>query len=257
MELVEGETLGERIRRDGRIPPEELVPVVDAVCDALQAAHDAGVIHRDLKPDHVYLPSAGYPVRLLDFGLSAAVNTKKLTATNTVLGTPRYMAPEQIASAKNAGPAADIYSLGVIVYECLAGVSPFAASDQGKLLGAILHNRIEPLERVCPELPMEMGGVLSRAMAKTPEARFATPRELADAFADAAGVRVSRPRFSFAPPAFSAPAPVVPEPAFSPDGASEQATTPLRPAWQVILFWLVLASLALAGGAALSIYLMK
>ena len=264
MELVEGETLGERVRREGRLQPEELVPIVDAACDALQAAHDAGVVHRDLKPDHIYLPSQGYPVRILDFGLSAAVNTKKLTATNTILGTPRYMAPEQIASAKNAGPAADIYSLGVIIYEALAGASPFAASDQGKLLGAILYNRIEPLESVCPDLPMEMGGVLSRAMSKETSARFATPAELADAFADSAGVRVSQPRFSLPPggiPSFSASSDNVADPHdianLDPDQLPHAQPPPKQVDWHMWAFWILVGIFALGTGAAAAVLLLR
>lgn len=195
MELIEGETLGARIRRKGRLDPEELVPVVRIIADALETAHLRGVVHRDLKPDHIFLvptdPSC--VVRIIDFGLSRAVTAKRLTKTGSVLGTPRYMAPELIASARNAAPASDIYALGVVVYEALTGQSPFAASDHGQLLGAILQGRRQPLGALRPDLDPAIGEVLDKAMAPAPADRWTTPGEFAEAFAEAAGVRASIP----------------------------------------------------------------
>ncbi|HJL03099.1 MAG TPA: serine/threonine-protein kinase [Polyangiaceae bacterium LLY-WYZ-15_(1-7)] len=217
MELVEGETLGERIRRKGALEPEAFGPVLTAVCDALEAAHRAGVIHRDLKPDHVMLhrrDDAAVSVKLIDFGLSRAEDLKKLTATGTVIGTPRYMAPEQIASAANTGPRSDVYALGVIVYEALTGESPFAASDHGQLLGAILQGRIEPASARRPELPAELDAFFQRALAKDPAQRFQTPRELNDAFLAAVGLeRGDSPRFSIPPDGLYTPAGSFPSPA--------------------------------------------
>ena len=199
MELLEGETLRDHIQRVGPMDPGRVVPVLLAAADALEAAHAQGVIHRDLKPDNIFLPRSGPAVKLLDFGLSLSLKAKKLTATGTVIGTPRYMAPEQIASAHQSGAAADIYALGVVVYECLTGESPFAASDQGQLLGAILQGRLEPLTSRRPDLSMELQAVIERAMARQPEDRYPTPRAMAEAFAEAAGTRSSQPRFSVEP----------------------------------------------------------
>ncbi|MBX3249953.1 MAG: serine/threonine protein kinase [Myxococcales bacterium] len=217
MELVKGETLGQRIRRSGKLEPAVLAPILRDLCDALGAAHAAGIVHRDLKPDHVLLrdvdASSASAVKLIDFGLSWAATSRKLTATGTVLGTPRYMAPEQIASARNTSARSDIYALGVIVYEALCGDSPFAASDQGQLLGAILQGRIEPLAKHRPDLPDELDAVIRRALAHRPEDRFATPRELYEAFVAATGARASQPRFSkpsLPPRATPAPAAVTP-----------------------------------------------
>jgi serine/threonine-protein kinase len=183
MELLVGETLRERIGREGGMAPEALVPILSAASDALTRAHARGVVHRDLKPDHLFLPADGRtPVKVLDFGLSRTMGSKKLTKTGTVLGTPRYMSPEQIASAHASDGQSDVYALGVIIYEALSGKSPFAASDHGQLLGAILQGRIEPLEKVRPDLPLEVGQVIARAMARDQNVRFKTPTEFAEAF---------------------------------------------------------------------------
>ncbi|MEM9071920.1 MAG: serine/threonine-protein kinase [Myxococcota bacterium] len=198
MELLEGETLGARIRRKGEIATEELVPIVRAVCATLQAAHEAGVIHRDLKPDHIFFQprNPASLVKIIDFGLSSATMGKKLTRTGTVIGTPRYMAPELLSSARNASPASDIYALAITVFEALTGESPFAASDQGQLLGAILQGKTKPLSEHRPDLPPEVDAVLKRAMSKEPTERPA-PLDFAEEFASATGVSgARRPRFS-------------------------------------------------------------
>src|SRR5690606_19081878 len=146
MELLVGETLRERVGREGPMQLAPLAAILEAAAEGITVAHEAGVVHRDLKPDHLYLPAGGEAiVKVLDFGLSRAVGHKKLTTTGMVLGTPRYMSPEQIASAHASDGQSDVYALGVIVYEALTGKSPFAASDHGQLLGAILQGRVEPL----------------------------------------------------------------------------------------------------------------
>lgn len=198
MELLEGETLRELIQRTGPMNPARVAAVLEDVADALAAAHAQGVIHRDLKPDNIFLTETG-SVKLLDFGLSLSLTAKKLTATGTVIGTPRYMAPEQITAAHSAGEAADIYALGVVVYECLTGESPFIASDQGQLLGAIIQGRLEPLRSRRPDLPEALQELVERAMAKDPADRFPTPQAMAEAFNEAIGGRISKPRFSVEP----------------------------------------------------------
>ncbi len=215
MELIGGETLGARLRRAGRFDPEQLVPIVRAIADALETAHAHGVVHRDLKPDHIFLvpDDPASVVRIVDFGLSRTVTARKLTKTGSVLGTPRYMAPELLASARNAAPASDIYALGVIVYEALVGRSPFAASDHGQLLGAILQGRRQPVAEYRTELGPLVDEVLDRAMAREPGDRFNTPLEFAEAFAQATGVRGSLPpRLSLPDGARATPTPERPRP---------------------------------------------
>ncbi len=203
MELLRGETLRERVAREGVQQPDAMVPIVRAACSALQAAHAAGIVHRDLKPDNIFLMNEGpSPIKLLDFGLSLLAGGKKLTQTGTVIGTPRYMSPEQIASAHRSDGRADVYALGVIVYEALTGASPFVASDQGQLLGAILQGRTEPLTRVRPDLSPDVERCVERAMASSVDDRFSEPGEFARAFSAAAlQTESSSPRFSVAPEA--------------------------------------------------------
>lgn len=261
MELLVGETLRERVTREGAMSPLALVPILTAASDALTKAHSRGVVHRDLKPDHLFLPADGrFPVKVLDFGLSRAIGNKKLTRTGTVLGTPRYMSPEQIASAHASDGQSDVYALGVIVYEALSGQSPFVASDHGQLLGAILQGRIEPLEKVRPDLAPELGAVLARAMSKDREIRHKTPTEFADDFARAAllSARPSdagsggRPRFaSRAASDAGFRARLATKQAKHPRSAAR--VSPARPRWWVILA-AFLAGAALAAAGALAAY---
>jgi len=194
MEHLEGESLRERVKRLGPRDPRELAPIARAACDAVAQAHHRGIIHRDLKPDHLFLPKGGSPpVKILDFGLSISSGSKKLTKTGTVLGTPRYMAPEQIASAHGSDGRADVYSLGVIFYEALTGDSPFVASDHGQLLGAILTGKVEPLIGRRPDLPIGVVRAIEIAMARSVENRWQNPIEFADAFTKGlAGDRLDR-----------------------------------------------------------------
>ena len=123
MEMLKGETLGDRMRREGRVDPADLSPVVAGACAGLAAAHDAGIVHRDLKPDNIFLEEtdAGMQVKLLDFGISKVTGSDKLTQTGEVLGTPRYMAPEQLSAERDLDGRTDVYAMGVILYEALAG----------------------------------------------------------------------------------------------------------------------------------------
>lgn len=242
MELLEGETLRERITRVGPMQPAELVPIVDAACDALTAAHEAGVIHRDLKPDNLFVTSEGV-VKVLDFGLSAVAGNEKLTATGTIIGTPRYMAPEQIASARAADARSDVYALAVIVYEALAGQSPFVASDHGQLLGAILQGRRQALLEVRPELPPALEAALSAGMEKDPKHRYQTALDFADAFAGTSGLRRA-----------SVPPPPKPPPSERPghEEATRQLSEPKRTA-----LWIVAGLCFLGAGAAVAYLLMS
>jgi eukaryotic-like serine/threonine-protein kinase len=204
MELLEGETLLDRVRREGPQDPAVLATVVASACDALEAAHALGVVHRDLKPENLFLPRQGEsPVKVLDFGLSQLAGAAKLTRTGAILGTPRYMAPEQSKSARSADARVDVYAMGIIIYEALAGTSPFTASDHGQLLGAILTGRRRPLTEVRPELPAAIDQILSRALNPDPDQRIASAAELSHALvrvlAHARGARGRRADDSEAP----------------------------------------------------------
>ena len=147
-------------------------------------------MHRDLKPENLFLPSeGGLPLKVLDFGLSRVIDVgARLTAVGATIGTPRYMAPEQILSARDAIPAVDVYALGVCAYEALAGASPFDAADQAQLLGAILHGRRVPLRVRRPELPAAVEAVLDKAMSAKAAARHMSAVELAAALYRAARI---------------------------------------------------------------------
>ncbi|MCB9597711.1 MAG: protein kinase [Sandaracinaceae bacterium] len=188
MELLEGETLGARMRR-GTLDPQELAPIVAGCCAGLFAAHAKGIVHRDLKPDNIYLcpTDKGLQVKLLDFGISKIHGSKRLTQTGEVLGTPRYMSPEQLGAEHDVDPRVDIYALGVILYEALAGQPPFLASTPTDLIIAILNGKVAPLHTARPDVPPNVEGVVMRAMSKVRAARFDSAMDLAEAYIDAVG----------------------------------------------------------------------
>jgi serine/threonine protein kinase len=193
MEVLEGRTLRDHLRETGPLTPRQFLPILVGVADAVAAAHVKGVVHRDLKPDNVFLQADGAP-KVVDFGLSMLDTDKRMTKTGVMLGTPRYMAPEQIRSAKDVDPRVDVYALGVIAHEALAGASPFPAEDAGQLLGCVIEGRLIRIEDVRADLPPGLGDVLRRAMAKDRRERFATIGAFAEAFARVVGVPIARAR---------------------------------------------------------------
>ena len=168
MELLEGESLAARIDRAGPMAPAEAARVVAAVADALQAAHTAGIVHRDVKPGNVFLTSAG-ELKVLDFGIASAAGEADLT-TGDLLGTAAYLAPER-ALGQPATPAGDLYSLGVVLYELLAGRRPFEGGSDIELAMAQVNVRPTPLGLVAPATPPSVAAACERAMAKDPAAR--------------------------------------------------------------------------------------
>jgi eukaryotic-like serine/threonine-protein kinase len=169
MELLEGESLAARVDRAGAMAPAEASRVVAAVADALEAAHRAGVVHRDVKPGNVFLTSDG-EVKVLDFGIASAVGDAAIT-TGDLLGTPAYLAPERVLGHP-ATPAADIYALGVVLYELLAGRRPFEAGSDIELAMAHVHARPAPLRQLAPSAPSSLVAACGHAMAKDPSARL-------------------------------------------------------------------------------------
>jgi eukaryotic-like serine/threonine-protein kinase len=171
MELLEGESLAARVDRAGAMAPAEASRVVAAVADALEAAHRAGVVHRDVKPGNVFLTSDG-EVKVLDFGIASAVGDAAIT-TGDLLGTPAYLAPERVLGHP-ATPAADIYALGVVLYELLAGRRPFEAGSDIELAMAHVHARPAPLRQLAPSAPSSLVAACEHAMAKDPSARLSS-----------------------------------------------------------------------------------
>jgi eukaryotic-like serine/threonine-protein kinase len=177
MELLEGESLAERIERDGAMAPAEAARVVAAVADALEAAHRAGVVHRDVKPGNVFLGPDG-SVKVLDFGIASAAGEAALT-TGDVIGTAAYLAPER-ALGHRATPAADVYALGVVLYELLAGRRPFQAASDLELAMAHVHAHPTPLAQAAPGTPSFLVAACERAMARDPSSRPASAAAFAE-----------------------------------------------------------------------------
>ena len=166
MELVEGEPLSKLLARMGKLPAAQVLHIVGQAAVALQAAHDAGVVHRDVKPGNVLVQPDGV-VKLTDFGIARAMGSIPLTRTGTVLGTAHYLSPEQ-ACGEPASPASDVYALGVVAYECLTGRRPFEGESPVQV--ALAHQRgdFPPLPE---DLPAPVVGLVMRALAKTPAER--------------------------------------------------------------------------------------
>jgi serine/threonine-protein kinase len=179
MELLQGETVGERIARVGPLPFPLVLRIAIEVCDALIAVHDAGVIHRDLKPNNIFLSNRGRRVdeiKLLDFGVAKQVNLQTLTVTGQVYGTPLYMAPEQLTDSKRVDARCDVYALGAVIFECLAGAPPFAAAHPFAVALAVTHGPQPNVLDKRKDVPEALAAIVSRCMLRDRERRFADAR---------------------------------------------------------------------------------
>ncbi len=182
MELLTGGTLQAAIEREGRISAKALLPIVEGICDALEAVHDHGVVHGDLKPNNIFLTPEAPGVKLVDFGLSKVAGLDRLTKTGEVIGTPAYMAPELLTGESEPDGRVDTYGLGIVLYEALSGKQPFAEKNAGKLMYDIVMGKKVPLSEAAPQVPPEVVAVVDKAMANKRAERYAHPAELAAAF---------------------------------------------------------------------------
>jgi eukaryotic-like serine/threonine-protein kinase len=179
MPLVEGESLRARLRRDGELPVPETVHILRDVADALSYAHRHGVVHRDIKPDNV-LVSDGHAL-VTDFGVAKALDEARhsvITSTGLALGTPAYMAPEQAAADPHTDHRADIYALGVLAYEMLAGRPPFTAPTAQAVVAAHMLQRPTPLAELRPSVPPALEALVLRCLEKRPADRPQTAAEV-------------------------------------------------------------------------------
>jgi eukaryotic-like serine/threonine-protein kinase len=176
MAYVEGEPLSTRLKEAGRLGVAETMSIVAQAADALHAAHQAGTVHRDVKPGNLIVKPTG-AVILVDFGVARSAAVTSVTGVNSIVGTALYMAPEQVAKG-NVTPATDIYALGAVAYHCLAGHPPF---DGDNALQVALRHLDEDPEPLPDDVPYPVRDLISRAMAKHPEDRFASAAEFADA----------------------------------------------------------------------------
>ena len=178
MELLEGTTLVDEMKRRGRIPPERCLEILKPVCEVLAVAHDAGLVHRDIKPENIFLnvTPRGEEIKVLDFGIAKLVGESvaqdNLTAEGWILGTPAYIAPERV-NAEDYDGRSDVYGLGILLFEMLAGRRPFQTMRQDPMGLLMMHVNAEPpaLRSIVPELSAELEHVVASAIRKKPAER--------------------------------------------------------------------------------------
>ena len=192
MELLHGEELGARLKREGRVSLEVAAEIIAQLCRALEVAHAAGVIHRDVKPSNVFLcrrpAERGVFVKLMDFGVAKATLEEpgeETTRAGTVVGTPGYMSPEQVLASR-LDSRTDLWSVSAMVYRMVVGVTPFGAGGFGELGVRILGVEPASPSRVLASLPKELDRFMERGLAKEPRDRFQSAHDLAQALADVA-----------------------------------------------------------------------
>jgi serine/threonine-protein kinase len=193
MERLNGEPLSRVTNREGRVPPGRAVDIMAQALAGLDAAHSAGVIHRDLKPSNIFLvpTDAGAElVKVVDFGLAKLLTSDatKLTVTGSVVGTPHYLSPEQ-ALGQPTDARADLFACGVVLYELLCGRRPFEGSDIAELLKKIARAETERIETFAPEIDPRLSDAVHRSLARRPEDRFASARDMRAALLEAVGRR--------------------------------------------------------------------
>ncbi len=208
MTYVEGEALRSRLARDPQIPIAEAVHIAQEVMKPMGYAHNRAIVHRDIKPENIIVAPEG--VYVLDFGIARALagaGGERLTKTGLTVGTPAYMSPEQAMGSRNLDQRSDIYSLGCVLYEMLAGVLPFAASTPEALLARRFAEPPRPLREIRPEIPPELASAISRAMQQAPDDRWPNTGEFSDALRESIAGTVPEPRTKSEPPSAAAFAP--------------------------------------------------
>ena len=243
MELVDGSSLAERLAERGRLDVDEALRITRRVLAALGAAHEAGIVHRDVKPANVLLGAAG-EVKLADFGIAKRLGdiAGDVTGSGQFVGTPKYLAPEQVVGERST-PATDVYAVGVVLYEMLAGRPPY---DAGNPVATAIAHRDAPipdLHRVRPDVPDHLVAAVRRAMAKDPAERFASAEQMAAAL-EAPTDRNQRsgapiPRGVIAPTPSSLG---IPEP-------TQIMVGPVRPSRRSKTWWWAAAAGLVVGGA--------
>ena len=204
MAYVDGESLGAKLKRRGRLPPDEARRIMQETADALGAAHAFGIIHRDVKPDNILLEGSRGRVVVTDFGIAKALSSTTggatLTGTGVAIGTPHYMSPEQAAGDREIDGRSDIYSLGVVAYQMLAGELPFQAPTVPGILMKHITERAPLLTERRPEVPEDLAACVMRSLEKDPEDRWPTADALRRAL-EARSATLYKPRRPSGPPA--------------------------------------------------------
>jgi serine/threonine-protein kinase len=229
MELLHGETLQGRLRRGAPVPLAEAIDILSQCCKALGRAHAAGIIHRDIKPDNIFLAQSNDDdsalVKVLDFGVAKMgggandQGSQGATRTGAVLGTPLFMSPEQARGLRSIDQRTDLYSLGLVAYTILTGNLAFTGESFGDLLLQICTAPLPSINASAPWLPPEVDAWFQKACAREPSDRFGSAQEFADALRTAAGVTLQSRQVSFAFEAVG-PLPTGGRPAFASTGGS-------------------------------------
>ncbi|HEY2903059.1 MAG TPA: serine/threonine-protein kinase [Polyangia bacterium] len=200
MEYLQGETLAALIRRDGALPVDRALNIAAQIADALQASHEHGVIHRDLKPDNIYLIARDGVddfVKVLDFGIAKLITQTPRegdgTRAGSFMGTPFYMSPEQCEGKTDIDHRADIYALGVILFEMLTGMVPFTGDGYGEILVKHMLVQAPPARSIVPDLAPEIDAIVFRALSKNPGQRFQSMDEFRAALLNPARYASRRP----------------------------------------------------------------
>ncbi|HET7470849.1 MAG TPA: serine/threonine-protein kinase, partial [Gemmatimonadales bacterium] len=203
MPFVEGESLRDRLNREQQLPIPDALQIVREAAEALQYAHERGIVHRDIKPENILL--LGGHALVADFGIARAVSSaseEKLTQTGMAVGTPHYMSPEQSLGSEHVDARSDIYSLGCVLYEVLIGQPPFTGPNSMAIMARHSMEVVPSLQVVRQSVPDEVEDVVMQALEKTPADRFQTMKEfaerLSEAEAEAAVARTAQRRASTA-----------------------------------------------------------
>jgi len=246
MEHVPGETLADVLRRDGRLHPDRAIRIAASVADALEVAHAARIVHRDVKPANVMLTPDGR-TKLMDLGIARSIDGESITHTSSILGTAGYISPEQ-ARGDPVDHRSDIYSLGCVLYEMLTGRQPFEAQDPLGVAYKHVHEVPVPPASIESSIPPALEAVTLRAMAKEPSERFQSVADMASALDDRTA--------PVAPVAATTPMPALTRTALP---AARTDTLPrrvdrVRRRRSLVPVLLVLAALALLGGLAFALF---
>lgn len=257
MDLLDGEDLGAKLGREGRLELSELTRLLLPVISAVGTAHAAGIVHRDLKPDNIMLhrqPDGSIVPKVLDFGIAKlsaregeAAATADLTQTGAVMGTAYYMPPEQLFGEKDIDQRADVWAMGIIIYECISGKKPIEGDNFGQIFKSIAMGSIQPLPEVAPWVPADVCELVARMLVTDRHARCP---DLRDAYNVLSGHTEASAR-SFGPPVPEEPALRSDVAAQSVDGVTRDTAAGSAAAASRSKLWMAvaLASLAGAGGA--------
>ena len=194
MELIEGRTLRDELDEKGRLSPSEVISIGSSLADGLAVAHRAGIIHRDIKPANIMMTKDGNTV-ITDFGIAKAKEDTDLTATGMLLGTAKYLAPEQV-TGKDADARSDLYSLAVVMFEALTGFPPFDAESEAATALARIQSDAPRISHSSPELQGELDEVIAKAMARDPKQRYRSARDFNTALQKIDQTRIGDPSTS-------------------------------------------------------------